>query len=199
MIYMARSMTNFVRHRLRSLCSWRATTNVSTRQATICERCTTKQDSRCSTYRFLTLACQLKTTSNRQSTTPSHTPRQDTTLWCIVQRGLDAQDCLLPQWTTRSWGSLVRRRSSGFAATFPMRLKHRSNNGCCSTTEAECRRVVKSRMPRAGESVRRVTEWLAPSVPGAGGDCTRLLSSSSTHICSAVKHAHRLQSWHPQW
>src|SRR5262244_1525282 len=129
MISMARSMTNFVGSRLLSLFSLRATKNVSTRQDAIFENFTSKRDSRCCIYRFLTLVCQPKALWNRQSTRLSPTRKQGTISPFIVLQALGARDCLQPTWQSGTWVSLVMRLSSGFDNISPVLPKHLSNNG----------------------------------------------------------------------
>src|SRR5438128_56917 len=73
-----RSMTYFVRNRLQLLSSWRATKHVSIRRDAICERCTTKRDSRCCICPFLILGCQQETTWNRQFNKRLPTRKQGT-------------------------------------------------------------------------------------------------------------------------
>src|SRR5215468_5730040 len=130
----ARFTTAFVRNRLASLSSWRATKNVFTRQDTICERCTSKRDSRCCICPFLISVCLPKTTWNRQSNTRLPTHRQDITLLFTVLQALVGLDSLWRIWQSGVWVSLVLRHSSGCDTISLVLWKPLSNNGWYSMT-----------------------------------------------------------------
>jgi len=98
------------------------------RQDVICERCTSKRDSRCSIYRSPTLACQLKTTWNRQSNTRLPTHKQDSTSPFIVLQVLGVLGSLWRIWGSGIWGSLGLRLSNGCDAISPMLRKRLRNN-----------------------------------------------------------------------
>src|SRR5438094_423755 len=104
-------------------------TNVSTRRDAICERCTSKRNSRCCIYPFLILGCQPKTTWNRQSNTQLPTHKQDSTSSFTAQRALGGLDCLQRTWQSAGWVFLGLRLFSGFDVLFPELWKPLGNNG----------------------------------------------------------------------
>src|SRR5215813_4233910 len=116
-ISMARSMTAFVRNRLRLLSCWQAMKNVFTRQAAICERCTSMRDSRCCTCPFLILGFQPKTTWNRLSNTPLPTHR----LYSLVNTlGGRPQPCYFSSHLRRTWRADTMARIARHSALFAL-------------------------------------------------------------------------------
>src|SRR6266705_2613026 len=127
-------MTVFVRNRLQLLSSWRAMKNVSTRPEAICERCTSKRDSRCCICPCLLLGFQPQTTWNRQFNRRLPMLKLGTISSFIVLRVLVGLDCLPPTWQSGVWDSLVLRLFSGCDALFLVLSKHLRHNGWYSMT-----------------------------------------------------------------